>query len=98
MTITKNLNGSTLTIALEGRLDTKTSPELEKEIRSSLDGVDELIFDLSDLVYVSSAGLRVLLFAHKSMHGKGKMKIINANEIVMEVFGLTGFTNIFTIE
>lgn len=98
MTINKNLNGSTLTVALEGRLDTTTAPELEKELKASLDGVTELIMDFSKLDYISSAGLRVLLSAHKSMASKGSMKVTHVNEIVQEVFEVTGFSDILTIE
>lgn len=98
MTITKKQNGTTLEIALEGRLDTTTSPELEKELDGALDGVEELIMDFSDLEYISSAGLRVLLAANKAIHGKGKMKVVSPNEIVKEVFEVTGFDNILTIE
>ena len=98
MTITKKQNGTTLELALEGRLDTTTSPELEKELDGVLDGVEELIMDFSNLEYISSAGLRVLLAAHKTLHGKGRMKVVNPNEIVREVFEVTGFDNILTIE
>ena len=98
MTITRNQNGTTLEIAVEGRLDTSSSPELEAQLRDSLDGVEELIIDFSNLEYISSAGLRVLLFAQKEMHGKGKMKVVNPNEIVQEVFEVTGFNNILDIE
>ena len=98
MTIHKNQNQNALTIALEGRLDTMTAPELEKTFRESLDGVDTLTIDLSKLDYVSSAGLRVLLSAHKQMSQKGGMKVIHVNEIVQEVFNVTGFSDILTIE
>ena len=98
MTINKNLEGSTLTIALEGRLDTTTAPELEKELKSSLDGVKELVFDFTKLDYISSAGLRVLLSAQKLMSKQGGMKVTHVNEMVMEVFEVTGFTDILTIE
>ena len=98
MTINKKLEGNTLTIALEGRLDTTTAPELEKEIKSGLDGVDVLVMDLEKLEYISSAGLRVLLSAHKIMSGRGGMKLMHVNEMVMEVFEVTGFTDILTIE
>ena len=98
MTITKNQNQNALTIALEGRLDTMTAPELEKEFQESLGGADTLTIDLSQLEYVSSAGLRVLLSAHKQMSRKGGMKIIHVNEIVREVFDVTGFSDILTIE
>ena len=98
MTINKNKSGSTLTIALEGRLDTTTAPDLEKEIKVSLDGVTELVMDFTKLDYISSAGLRVLLSAHKAMSKQGAMKVTNVNEMVMEVFEVTGFTDILTIE
>ena len=98
MKIEKSQNGNNLVIALEGRLDTTPAPELENELKSSLDGVTELVFDLGKLEYVSSAGLRVLLSAYKTMRTKGSMKITNVNELVQEVFEVTGFSDIFTIE
>ncbi len=98
MKMNKSLNGSTLTIALEGRLDTNTAPELEMEIKNSLEGITSLILDFADLEYISSAGLRVLLAAHKRMSVQGDMKIKNVNEVIMEVFEVTGFTDILTIE
>ena len=98
MTITKNLNGTALEIALEGRLDTMTSPELEAELKQSLDGAESLVLDLSKLDYISSAGLRVLLSAHKTMSAKGGMKVTHVNEIVQEVLEVTGFSDILTIE
>ena len=98
MKIIKNQNGGSLTVALEGRLDTTTAPELEQELKSSLDGVTELIMDFARLTYISSAGLRVLLFAQKKMSKQGSMKVIHANEMVMEVFEVTGFSDILTIE
>ena len=97
MTINKEQQGSTLTIALAGRLDTTTSPELEKELKASLDGVDSLVLDFSKLDYISSAGLRVLLAAHKQMSAKGGMTVKNVNEIVSEVFEVTGFADILNI-
>jgi len=98
MTINKTLNQNALTIALEGRLDTVTAPELEKALQESLDGVDSLTLDFSKLDYISSAGLRVLLSAHKQMSGKGGMKVTHVNEVVQEVFEVTGFSDILTIE
>lgn len=98
MTITKNLNGNALEIALEGRLDTMTSPELEAELNNSLGSAESLTLDFSKLDYISSAGLRVLLSAHKVMLTKGGMKVKNVNEIVREVFDVTGFADILTIE
>ena len=85
-------------IALEGRLDTMTAPELEKELNQSLSGADSLTLDFSKLEYISSAGLRVLLSAHKMMNNKGGMKVTNVNEIVQEVFEVTGFADILNIE
>ena len=98
MTITKNLNGTTLEIALEGRLDTMTAPELEAELKKDMDSAESLVMDFSKLDYISSAGLRVLLSAHKVMSTKGGMKVKNVNEIVQEVFDVTGFADILTIE
>lgn len=98
MTINKKQNGSTLTVALEGRLDTTTAPQLESEIRQSLDGVKTLIMDFEKLDYISSAGLRVLLSTHKIMNKVGEMKITHVNETVSEVFEVTGFSDILNIE
>ena len=98
MNITKNQNGTALEIALEGRLDTMTAPELEAELNNSLQNADSLTLDFSKLEYISSAGLRVLLSAHKAMSSKGGMKVTNVNEIVREVFEVTGFADILTIE
>ena len=98
MTINKTQNGNELTIAVEGRLDTMTAPELEAELSKSLEGTESLILDFSKLDYISSAGLRVLLSAHKVMSCKGGMKVTNVNEIVQEVFEVTGFSDILTIE
>ena len=98
MTIQKVQNGNELTVCLEGRLDTVTSPDLEKELKGSLDGVEKLTMDFSKLEYISSAGLRVLLSAHKAMAGKGGMTVANANEIVQEVFDVTGFSDILTLK
>lgn len=97
MTIHKIANGNELTLALEGRLDTMTAPELEAELKVSLNGVDNLTLDFAKLDYISSAGLRVLLSAHKMMSGKGGMKVIHVNEIVTEVFDVTGFSDILNI-
>lgn len=97
MTITKTQNGSTLSLALEGRLDTTTAPQLEAELKSSLNKVKELSLDFEKLEYISSAGLRVLLSAQKVMSRQGKMVIRNVNETVREVFEVTGFSDILTI-
>ena len=98
MNIQKNTNGSALTLALEGRLDTTTSPQLEAELKASLSGVEKLIIDMNALEYISSAGLRVLLSAQKVMNKQGEMIIRGANETIMEVFEITGFVDILTIE
>ncbi len=98
MTIKKIEESSKLTLILDGRLDTTTSPKLETELRSSLTDVKELIFDFKDLVYLSSAGLRVILTAMKQMKKQGKMVIRNVNETIMEVFEITGFAEMLTIE
>lgn len=97
MEITKERNNSSLTLHLAGRLDTLTSPELEKEIDEELEGVTDLTFDLKDLDYVSSAGLRVILKAQKEMNRMGTMKVCNVNDTIMEIFEVTGFTDILTI-
>ena len=99
MTITKNKEGTRMTLALEGRLDTTTAPQLEAEVKTSLYDVTELVLDLEMLEYISSAGLRVILAAQKQMNKKNSpMVVMNANETVMEVFELTGFTDILTIQ
>ena len=98
MTINKTQNGNALVVALEGRLDTVTAPKLEAELQNALEGVTSLTFDFSELEYISSAGLRVLLSAQKKMNAQGEMKICGVNEIVMEIFDVTGFTDILTIE
>ncbi len=98
MTINKKQQGSQLEIALAGRLDTTTAPQLETELKSSMDGVTGLVMDFSQLEYISSAGLRVLLSAQKVMNQQGSMVIRNANETVMEVFEITGFIDILTVE
>ncbi len=98
MNITKKREGTSLTIGLEGRLDTVTSPQLEAELRSSADGITELIFDLEKLVYVSSAGLRVLLAAQKLMNRQGRMTIRHVSAEIMDIFDVTGFVDILHIE
>lgn len=98
MTLNKSVNGTELTIAIEGRLDTNTSPQLDAELKQSLDGITALIFDLKDMAYISSAGLRVLLTAQKLMNKQGKLTVKNANEDVMEIFEVTGFNDILNIE
>ena len=98
MTITKTTEGNALTVMLEGRLDTVTTPELEKELMGALDDIQELTFDFEKLSYISSAGLRVLLSSQKIMNTKGIMKVVHVNENIMDIFEATGFTDILTIE
>lgn len=97
MKITKTTAGASMTIELEGRLDSVTAPQLEAELKSSLDGVTELALDFSSLDYLSSAGLRVILAAQKVMNKKGSMLIRNVNDTIMNVFEITGFTDHLTI-
>lgn len=97
MEIIKLNEGSKLTVTLEGRLDTTTAPQLETELKSSLEGVDNLTLNFEKLEYLSSAGLRVILSAQKVMNKQGEMVIKNVNETIMEVFEVTGFVDILTI-
>ena len=97
MNIEKKVDGSSLAIAVEGRLDTLTAPELEAELKASLDGITSLDIDLSKLDYISSTGLRVLVGAHKAMARQGKLAIRGANELVMEVFEVTGLADILPL-
>lgn len=98
MTTEKRLDGTELTIKVSGRLDTTTSPQLEAELKQSIGGITKLVFDLSELEYLSSAGLRVLLSAHKTMDKQGEMIVKNVNDAVNEIFEITGFIDILTIE
>lgn len=98
LSINQKPESSKLTLELVGRLDTSTAPELEAVVRGNLDGVKELIFDIRELEYVSSAGLRVFLSAQKIMNKQGSMLIKNVSKDVMEVFEVTGFSDILTIE
>ncbi|MDO4540033.1 MAG: STAS domain-containing protein [Syntrophomonadaceae bacterium] len=98
MIIEKNQQGTTLKFTLSGRLDTSTAPELEQELKTALEGVEKLAFDLAGLDYLSSAGLRVLLSAQKTMNKQGSMVVRNVNETVREIFEVTGFDDILTIE
>ena len=98
MTIEKKINGEEVTLIVSGRLDTQTAPELENELDSVLSGIKELIFDMTNLEYVSSAGLRVILKAQKAMNAQGSMKLTGVNDSIMEVFDITGFLDILTIE
>jgi anti-sigma B factor antagonist len=99
MTINKTINGNQAVYAVSGRLETITAPELEEALKTGLDGIAGLTLDFTELDYISSAGLRVVLFAQKKMMAAGgKMKILNPNEIVSEIFDVTGFSDILDIE
>ena len=98
MNINKTIDGSVLRVCLEGRLDTTTAPQLEAEFKQSLDGITLLELDFDKLEYLSSAGLRVILAAQKIMNKQGSMVIRHANETIMEIFEVTGFNSILTIE
>lgn len=98
MTIDKMIEEKKLTITLTGRLDTTTAPQLETELKQNISGVEVLILDFSGLEYLSSAGLRVLLSAQKVMNRQGSMTVKNVNEIIMEIFEVTGFVDLLTIE
>ena len=98
MTITTNLDGTKLTVAVEGKLGTTSAPELEKTLKNSINGVTELVFDFEKLEYMASAGLRVLLASAKVMKKQGTMKIVNVTEPVMDVFTFTGMADVMDIE
>ena len=98
MTIEQTKNGNALNLALEGRLDTMTAPQLEAALKEALPGVEALTFDFGKLEYISSAGLRVLLSAQKTMNKQGTMKVIHANEMIMEIVEVTCFADILNIE
>ena len=98
MTINKTKENDKLTVNVQGRLDTATAPELEQSLNESMEGVNELVMDLEGLEYMSSAGLRIMLASQKAMSSKGGMKVVNVNDIIMEIFEITGFADILTIE
>ena len=98
MTVTKTKKGTELVIAIEGRVDTTTSPQLETEIKDSIDGITKLVFDFAKVEYISSAGLRVLLSAQKTMNKQGEMVVTNCSDDILEIFEVTGFTDILTIK
>lgn len=98
MTIEKKLNGTELEMALTGRMDTSTAPQFETELKNNISGVEKLILDFENLEYISSAGLRVILTAQKIMNKQGEMVIRNVNEVISEVFEITGFIDILTVE
>ena len=98
LTINKSFADTKLTVALEGRLDTTTAPELEQSLQESISDASELVMDFEKLEYISSAGLRVLLSAQKIMNKQGSMKVVHVNETIMEILEVTGFVDILTIE
>lgn len=98
MKIEKTLNGTELTVKIGGRLDTVTAPYFEAELKQSLTNVEKLVLDFSELEYLSSAGLRIILAAHKLMLNLGGMVIRRVNETILEIFEVTGFSDILTIE
>ena len=98
MDIQKTKNDTTLTLAIQGRIDTTTAPQLEAEVKADVEGITELRLDFADVAYISSAGLRVLLSAQKLMNRQGRMVLLHVNESVMEIFEVTGFVDILTIE
>lgn len=98
MEIKKEMNGTTLNVAVSGRVDTNTAPQLEAELQSSFDSIESLVLDFKDVAYISSAGLRVLLASQKIMVKKGGMTLINVSDDIMEIFEVTGFSDILTIE
>lgn len=98
MTIEKKINASELTVTLTGRMDTATAPQLENELKENLPGIEHLVLDFAGLEYLSSAGLRVLLGAQKQMNKQGDMVVRNVNEAISEIFDITGFADILTIE
>ncbi|HJA35104.1 MAG TPA: STAS domain-containing protein [Firmicutes bacterium] len=98
MNIVKTQENQSLTLQLEGRLDTTTAPALEQELKDSLNGITHLVLDMEQLAYLSSAGLRVILAAQKQMNKQGQMVVRHVNDTIMEVFNLTGFSDILTIE
>ena len=98
MEIVRTKNEESMVLALKGRLDTTTAPQLEAELNNSIEGITELTLDFEELEYISSAGLRVLLSAQKIMNRQGSMKITHVCEDIMEVFDITGFCDILKIE
>ncbi len=98
MEIKKTLDGEKLTVAISGRLDTTTAPELEEALKESMDGISELVIDFTETEYISSAGLRVLLSAQKTMNKQGSMVVTGVNDVIMEIFEVTGFVDILDIQ
>ena len=98
MTIDKKIENDVLTLRVRGRVDSSNSEQLEAAVNESIGGIKEFIWDMEGLEFISSAGLRVIINAQKTMNSQGKMKFINVNRLIMEVFDITGLVDIFTIE
>lgn len=98
MNINKKVDGTKMVITLDGRLDTSTAPELEAELKSSLEGITSLVLDFKDLQYISSAGLRTVLMAKKAIGSSGNLVLTNVNKSIMEVLEITGFQDILNIQ
>ena len=98
MTIDKKIENEVLTMKVIGRVDSSNSEQLEAAVNESICGIKEFIWDMEGLEFISSAGLRVIINAQKTMNSQGKMKFINVNRLIMEVFDITGLVDIFTIE
>lgn len=98
MNINKKMDGDTLTVNISGRVDTTTAPELEQSLKESMADCKTLVIDFTDVEYISSAGLRTLLVAQKTMNKKGRMVLTHVNEVIMEIFDVTGFSDILEIE
>ena len=98
MEVTKNRQDQKLTITVSGRVDSPSSAEFEKCVMESLDGVTELVFDLKDMTYISSAGLRVILMAYKEMKKQGSMKLVNVSDDIVDILDMTGFLDLYEIE
>lgn len=98
MKVDKKTNGKKLTVTIEGRVDTTTAPDLEKEIKGSIENISDLVLDFEKVEYISSAGLRVLLSTQKIMNRQGEMSLINVSSDIMEILDVTGFSDILTIK
>ncbi len=98
MNLTKTKKGTTIVISVDGRIDTNTAMEFGEQVNDSLDNIENLILDFSNVEYISSLGLRAILEIQKRMISQGTMKVVNANQAVMDVFNMTGFSKILTIE
>jgi len=98
MNIKQNREGNKLTVSINGRVDTSTAPELLEQLKEAMKDIEDLVLDLAGVDYISSAGLRVILYAQKTMNDQGSLTLINVNSDIMDTFELTGFTDILTIK